>query len=295
MAPRPQHQDLRLETDQDGWVRLHFAQAVREPRPHTHDELEWNLVVGGRASYLVDGQRYELARGTSLWLFPEQAHLLVDESADYRMWVAVFSPRMLRRLCTNERTAELTGRRPLGRFSRTLEADELQRLERLLHEVAEQTEDRPHLNAGLAYLALCAWSAHQRAERITPRTDVHPAVERAARLIRDESEPLPLPELAARAGLSQSQLSRLFKAQTGLTLVRYRMLQRLERFRVCYGRGRRRNLTEAALAAGFGSYAHFHRAFKQVHGYPPREYARRLGAGAGAAGPEPSTDPGRAP
>ena len=67
-------------------------------------------------------------------------------------------------------------------------------------------------------------------------------------------------QIAARLDLSLSRLARVFKAEMGMSLVEYRNRLRLDRFAVLLDRGRT-NLLEAALAAGFGSYAQFHRVF----------------------------------
>ena len=57
---------------------------------HSHAELEFNLVLRGRAAYVVDDARYDLGRGSSIWLFPAQQHLLINQSPDFEMWIAVF-------------------------------------------------------------------------------------------------------------------------------------------------------------------------------------------------------------
>ena len=126
--------------------------------------------------------------------------------------------------------------------------------------------DRPGLfNAGLGYALLVAWRHFEHAADV-PVHDVHPAVEKAARLIRDETAALSLDELARRSGLSPARLSRLFKQQTGVALVDFRNRQRIERFLQLYGTGQRLTMLDAALEAGFGSYPQFHRVFKRVHG-----------------------------
>jgi AraC-like DNA-binding protein len=51
---------------------------------------------------------------------------------------------------------------------------------------------------------------------------------------------------------------------------------RLDRFIAMYGRGRRRTMLDSALAAGFGSYAQFHRAFRRHMACSPAQYRRRL-------------------
>jgi transcriptional regulator GlxA family with amidase domain len=90
-------------------------------------------------------------------------------------------------------------------------------------------------------------------------------------------------EIAGRLDISLSRLARVFKSEMGMSLVEYRNRLRLDRFMVLVDRGRT-NLLEAALTAGFGSYAQFHRVFLALHGVSPREYlgsrSQRRSAGA---------------
>ena len=81
-------------------------------------------------------------------------------------------------------------------------------------------------------------------------------------------------EIAAALDISLSRLARVFKSEMGMSLVEYRNRLRLDRFSVLLDRGRT-NLLEAALAAGFGSYAQFHRVFRALRHVTPREYLRR--------------------
>ena len=101
---------------------------------------------------------------------------------------------------------------------------------------------------------------------------VHPAVERAARLLRASPE-MSVRSLAREAGLSQSRLSRLFRAEIGTGLTAFRTEQKLERVDSMM-RGGQRSLTNAALDAGFGSYSQFFRAFQARRGASPREFYR---------------------
>ena len=83
-------------------------------------------------------------------------------------------------------------------------------------------------------------------------------------------------QIAARLDLSLSRLARVFKAEMGMSLVEYRNRLRLDRFAVLLDRGRT-NLLEAALAAGFGSYAQFHRVCRALRHMTPREYLQSRG------------------
>ena len=133
--------------------------------------------------------------------------------------------------------------------------------------------DLDRYNTGLAYALSMSWAAHCASAQLSPFSDVHPCVEKAAKILRDESgteaQALSLQLLSRRVGLSTSRLSRLFKAQTGVSITEFRNRRRLEKFLELYGAGQKHNLHEAALEAGFGSYPQFHRVFKSVMGYAP--------------------------
>src|SRR4029079_5225782 len=95
-------------------------------------------------------------------------------------------------------------------------------------------------------------------------------------LLREEA--LSLPQLAHRAKVSESHLSKLFTAQVGVSVTEVRNRLGLERFVAMYGDGSRLTLTAAALAAGFGSYPHFHRVFREHFGYAPPAPRTRSGS-----------------
>jgi AraC-like DNA-binding protein len=110
----------------------------------------------------------------------------------------------------------------------------------------------------------------------------HPLVLNALRLLAKDPS-LTGREIAPQLDISPSRLARVFKGEMGMSLVDYRNRLRLERFQVLVDSGGE-NLLEAALAAGFGSYAQFHRVFRALRGTTPREYLRERG-GASRNGP----------
>jgi AraC-like DNA-binding protein len=88
--------------------------------------------------------------------------------------------------------------------------------------------------------------------------------------------------LARELNISAGYLARLFKSEVGVSLVEYRNRLRIERFLRLVERGGG-NLYEAALEAGFGSYAQFHRVFRRHVGTTPREYVTGSRSGAPSA------------
>jgi AraC-like DNA-binding protein/quercetin dioxygenase-like cupin family protein len=266
------HQRLNLPAGKNGNL-WHYRHQGRNAM-HRHAELELNLVTSGTGLYLLENRKYEIRRGDLLWLFPAQEHVLVEQSPDFEMWIGVFQPKAVRRAATDAGAKALLESNPAGEHCRRLAQPALAQLEKLFAEIAATHTQTGLFNAGLAYALLSAWRLFEHAAEV-PVRDVHPAVEKAARLIRHESNLLGLEELARRAGLSAPRLSRLFKQQTGVALVDFRNRQRVEKFLALYGTGQRQTMLDAALEAGFGSYPQFHRVFKRVTGKSPGSQRRR--------------------
>ena len=98
-----------------------------------------------------------------------------------------------------------------------------------------------------------------------------PLVERVLQAL-NEDLPVTGERLASELGVSPGHLARSFKRKMGVSLVDYRNRLRLERFLVAVQRrGNGSNLLDAALEAGFGSYAQFHRVYRKFRGATPRE------------------------
>jgi AraC-like DNA-binding protein len=268
-------QQLQLPAGLDGNL-WHYRQQGRANAMHHHAELEFNLVTHGRGLYLLANRKYQIRRGDLLWLFPAQEHVLIEQSADFEMWIGVAKPATVRRIATDATAKILRQSNPVGEYCRRLPQPAFVRLEAWLAEIAATHRQPGLFNAGFCHALLAAWNSFEHAADV-PVHDVHPAVEKAARHIRDQNNTMGLEDLARHAGLSPARLSRLFKQQTGVALVDFRNRQRVEKFLARYGAGQRMTMLEAALEAGFGSYPQFHRVFKRVLGCSPGAYRRKQG------------------
>jgi len=272
-------QRLKLPSHLDGKA-WRYSNPARANRRHHHAELELNLVTRGAGTYLLGNRHYQIRRGDLLWLFPSQEHVLIEQTSDFEMWIAVFRRRLIKRSATDLASLPLLQRGFAGDTCRRLRQQDLSRLEELFAQLTDTSDEPGFLNAGLAYVLLQAWKCFDRAVEV-PARSVHPAVERTAKLLLSDEHSYPLARLARLSGLSPSRLSRIFKQQTGLPIVEFRNRQRIERFLENYelrrNSGRPATLLEAALEAGFGSYAQFHRVFRQVAGCSPAAYQRRHG------------------
>ena len=86
--------------------------------------------------------------------------------------------------------------------------------------------------------------------------------------------------LARELGVSPGHLARSFKREMGVSLVDYRNRLRIDRFfEAIHRTGSTSNLLDAALEAGFGSYAQFHRVYRKFLGTTPRDIFSSSGRG----------------
>lgn len=237
--------------------------------PHCHEELEVNLAVEGRAVYVIDGRRVELAPDDLLFLHPDEDHLLVEESADFRMWLAVWSPDLIAAQVRAGLDPAAAAVHPGNVQLRRLAPDAARRLARLFADAAAQ--EGIAREAGATYLL---WrSRAEFAAAADPGSSLaHPACARAARLLREDPA-LPVAAVASQVGLTSDHLERVFRRQSGLGLAAYRARLRLTRALELWDAGNR-DLLRLALDAGFGSYSAFQRAFRARFGHAPRDYLK---------------------
>jgi transcriptional regulator GlxA family with amidase domain len=142
-----------------------------------------------------------------------------------------------------------------------------------------QHGDPDILNAGLRLLLLLCWREHTKLIKPDTTPTLHSSVARALDILGQPEleEGKSLETLARACGASPSHLSRLFKTQMGVSLNRYRNSARLGRFLEILRARPHITLLEAMLDAGFGSYAQFHKIYRQAYGEAPARSLRNHG------------------
>lgn len=236
-------------------------------RVHGHArELELNLLLRGGCRYLVDGQRIDLAPGHLLWLPPGRSHLLIDADPGSELLVAMVDLPRLRRRCPEAPLAEMLA--PTAAPARLLAREQARALGALLRTAADHP-GAARRAAALVLAVLQGWEDFAAAAAGAGATAVHPAVARAAALLAGDPG-LERAALVRACGLSAPALGRAFRRALGLDLTAYRQRCRLDRFLDLRAANPGRTLLWCALAAGFGSYAQFHRVHTRLLGRPPR-------------------------
>lgn len=94
-------------------------------------------------------------------------------------------------------------------------------------------------------------------------------------ILRHASRPLGLAPIATHVQLSEEHLARIFKQETGQTLLEYARHVRLEQAKTLLI-GSPNNVSEIAVLTGFSSVSLFSRNFRRYVGVSPLAYRQRL-------------------
>lgn len=99
-----------------------------------------------------------------------------------------------------------------------------------------------------------------------------PVVDRIKNLIEQNLESnMSLPEISKRVGISVFYMSHIFKNTTGMTVVEYRTLLRINKAKKEL-RETDKNITSIAYDCGFSSQGYFSERFLKVCGMSPTRY-----------------------
>ena len=115
-----------------------------------------------------------------------------------------------------------------------------------------------------------------RAVRLSRESGRHPAVRFVLGLLEVRyAEDLPLDEIADLAGQSASHLSRLFRQETGMSVVEYMTRLRVSAARRLLAAGDE-SIGTISRKVGYGDPNYFTRVFRRETGLTPREYRLQL-------------------
>jgi transcriptional regulator GlxA family with amidase domain len=139
------------------------------------------------------------------------------------------------------------------------------------------------LGASVAQRVLMSLARERVRKKIEPAADQQNSIETAvappiksavALMRRTVSEPLPLPAIAAEAGVHLRHLERLFHRHLGVSPRGYYQRLRLAQARDLV-QGTMMGLSQVAEAVGFDSLSHFSKCYMDAHGVRPSEDRQR--------------------
>ena len=203
------------------------------------------------------GQHHQLSPGT-LTLSPTDTESAYDQRQPGWHW------------CVHFRASSGALAIPLARDLGPQAAYARSRLTRIvaLHDAARTGGLAGTCAAGAALLELLAWLATlNTAPAVALRSDS--AVDRVAALIRAAPDRAwRAPALAKRVGVSHHWLARCFRQRFGMTIDRFRLVQRIELARLLLS-STTLSINAIGHRVGLPDAQHFNKAFRAVVGLPP--------------------------
>lgn len=257
----------------------------RMPRSDRHNEIELNLLDGGRLVYLMGGSRVAVPAGRLTVFWAGVPHQIVDfEGLTEYFVLTIPLARFLQwRLPDYFTQAVLHGETVVEPDKGHLAADR-QQFGLWCDDVRIGSEERCHVSlleveARLRRLALSmAAELPERSVRKSPAAPVQQqhlsrAEEMACFIAQNYTESLTAEMIGQHVHLHPNYAMVLFQQTFGTTLTKYVTEHRLthaQRLLVTT----REPIVDIAFNSGFGSLSRFNEAFRKSFGCTPREYRR---------------------
>lgn len=262
-----------------------LAREYLKPR-HFHAQLEFLLIVRGRACVRVGRSLHVVHQGQLVWHLPGVEHAVYETSSDCELRVVQVEPdlcasvaRQLKRPASFD-AAVLPGSGSFSGWARELgmlacgrpvveltERDRDRLLEQCDTTCADSSMTPGEVPARLRQALSVAWNA-----TLSDHDSRRPLslVELASCLLFDDPS-LERSTVCRALDVSEGYLSRCFQRELGISFAEQRARMRIAHFVTHVSRDRQ-NYLAAALSAGFGSYSQLHRVFSQIVQVSPKSY-----------------------
>ena len=244
---------------------------------HYHNFHKIILLLAGRASYAIEGERYELTPGDYVLVGRGSIHRPeVEPGAFYERMILYISPEYLARLRTDKCDPEHCFRQAQADFHYVFRADEaIKALFLQLDEAWRQDDFGADLLRQALFLQLLVQVNRAAASpHYIPASDGDQKIIALLQYLNLHlTENLSIDELAARFYISKYYMMRRFKEETGYTIHNYITEKRLLLAQQKLQQGI--SLGEVCYLSGYQDYSTFSRAYKKRFGCVPSARALR--------------------
>lgn len=269
--------------------RFSIALLSNEEKPrsmHHHDCLELYYSVAGGKQFFVDTRLYDHADGDLFIINQFETHKpVLAEGAHHERIVLSIHPDYPAQLstpdtdltaCFYERPPGFSHRVSLNRAERT-QFNALVRKCISAQGYGADVQENTSFTELLLLVSGLYTPEHAAASAALPidTTSSGGLVSDILTYVNQRiTEPLSIDTLAEAFFLSRGYICRLFKQETGTTIIKYIAARRISVAKRLLAEGC--TVHEACERSGFGDYAHFIRVFGQAVGVSPKQYALRF-------------------
>ena len=232
---------------------------------HTHPHTELYCFVSGAAEFYVEGTTYSLEPGDILLMRPGEAHyVLVDEKVPYERFCMHFDTGIFKSLDLEHVLTKAIFQRKAGVHNRyRMGASGIDAMKRMTEQ-----NNRISILGNLILLLQTVSEAFSAQQEQQSEQDT--LVSQVIRYINQNlGKDLSLQKLCDRFYASRTQLCRMFRQATGISVGRYVTGKRLLKARELLLQGVKP--TEVYAICGYGDYSTFFRAYTRLFGHSPRQ------------------------
>ncbi len=251
---------------------------------HCHDFFEFYIFFSGAFYHSIGGQISPLKPCTLVIIPPFHMHGLVGTRADTpyeRSWLYI-TPAMIQKASMGIPDLNRYFRECVstGRAYFTIRQQDAEKLRIIILEIQEHMGDQSEIGRWQNYLRVAYFLSDVYDLTQTSDVSYRPVVlnepiHAILSYINDHyQEPISVPELSRKFGISQSHMTREFTAYTGRSVYDYVLYRRIlcAKELICAGKP----FTEVAFECGFNDYSCFLRAFQKLTGQSPSAYKKYI-------------------
>lgn len=238
--------------------------------PHLHSQYEIYYNISGASGFMVSGKLYK-CKGRDLILVPKtEAHkVIVNKNASYERCIInvnEYAVGLMKAICkTDEPFLWLEN----GAKIVNLSAGQHKKFMGIIGAYTESKHPLKSVSCLFDIFSFLeeAFKNHQNSEFM--EEDAMLPADRIILLAEKNFRYITVSEIAKKMHIDEDYLTRIFKAETGMTIKKYLITRKLAEAKKHLFSGK--SAKEACLLAGFRDYTNFIRTFKKYEGISPSE------------------------
>ena len=250
---------------------------------HWHNAAEFTLVLKGGGKYKIGDTIYKPESGDIILVWPHELHEIINVPQGSSVFVQ-FSSRLIE---NNSDLVSASGfLKNYHLISSKKEPELAGSITETIYKIRDTLKSKQYFTETsakiLIYEMLLKIGSHVMQEHREQIGDSKFSdkswnyIKNACSFIADHSaEDISQAEVASIVGLSSYYFSKLFNEYTNMTFPTYLSMVRVQNA-INLLEDSSLSITECAFAAGFQSTTTFNKLFREMTGYSPREYRKRL-------------------
>ncbi len=270
-----------LDTQTFGIAHLYNTEKTSDI--HIHDCYEIYYSIAGGKQFLINDCVYDFAPNDIFFINNFETHhiqSLVDK--EHERIVIHVHPRYLKELSTEQTNLEycFTCREGCCNNKVTMTADEQKRFLYFINQLSSRNQYGQDLLDYTTFIRLMVFLNDIFTRQMNGNIETKPSTGNYNQKFNDIisyinqhlSEELTIQMLAEKFFLSSSHLCAIFKTETGITIKKYILAQRINLAKSLLTSGY--TTSETCEMCGFNDYSNFYKTFTKMVGISPRAYAQ---------------------